>query len=469
MPYTLELHTASGWQPLPLHRPTPIRVERGIRPGQHVAQPGHMRLALHDPDGLYTPGHPAQLAAFTLGAPLRLLMDGSPLFTGRVSRVMPGDSVTNLEAVDYMAVLAATRLSAFPLLLTAGSGAAVSALLAQAPPPLNPAVVAAGRSTFPFVGDTWPEGLPLRAALVDVVRSEGGYLWVSADGTPHFTGRDGRQGVTTAAGSVAAGFAALTADTSRGRLATRVTVTVVPRTVGTGPEVLWQKDSATLLDPGETRTLLARYRDPDQRVADIAALSIITPAGYTADDNAGGDLTAQVTLSMTAGGRSARLTLTNTAPVKAYVRDLQVRGTALRTYLPVSVTVDDAAAQAAYGLHPLALELPLQESTRTAEAMARALLVQRKAPHPWVTVTLEATAAPTLAHTLEPGDRLDITDAARGLNPAVTFIDGVRHFIEGGGQRHRVTWATSPAETTSFWLLGTPGNAEIGLNTHIGY
>src|SRR5690606_40767318 len=54
--------------------------------------------------------------------------------------------------------------------------------------------------------------------------------------------------------------------------------------------------------------------------------------------------------------------------------------------------VQTCALPISRGRHPLRVDLPLQDDARTGEDVARALLANRREPHPWPVIGLEATA-----------------------------------------------------------------------------
>ncbi len=516
--YTLELMlNTSVWADVTAdwHTGEPLVIERGIEPGERMAGVGRMSLALYDPDGRYTPGHPAALPGFDAGVRVRLrASDGTAthaLFTGRVESITPYRAVgargrspqhVRLRCVDDMAVLWRVPVGAFPLLLDVAPGVLVERLITRSVVPVgreaywrlghpqagrldgltvlsDPATgvdLDAGQSVFPWAGDTWAAERPVAAALRDVCASEGGWFAIAADGTPTFRDRHARPRRTTPNVVLSAGLVELHARRGEQAVANSVEVTVHPRMVGEPGEVLWRAGHAVRLAPGEVRTLVCRYQDPTEHVMEVGALSVELPrrgVDFTATDRVDGtgeDLTHTVMVALESGARGAALTLwSDGADERAvYVHGLQLRGTPLRRYTPVTVRVEDDASIVTRGRHPLRVDLPLQDDARTGEDVARALLANRREPHPWPVIGLEATArADLLAAALgtDVGTRIHLDAPELGLGGAACFVEHIRHHIERGGASHRVTWRTTPADLHTYWVLG----AGLGIDTRLGY
>ncbi len=238
--------------------------------------------------------------------------------------------------------------------------------------------------------------------------------------------------------------------------------------------MLWQAGHAVRIPPGEVRTLVCRYSDPDERVAQVGAQSLVTPVAgvdFSATrhaDGSGSDYTGEIRLRLEAGGSAARLALWSIGQKNKalYVHNLQLRGVPLRSFFPATVVAEDDDSRLTHGLRVLRVDMPLQDDTRVAGDVALALLGHHKDAQPWLTLTVEAAASAGLlaqALTRDVGDRLHVSDAAMALDGAACFIDGLRHEI---GASHRVTWHTSPAGLHAYWLIG---QSKVGSETRLGY
>jgi hypothetical protein len=498
----------------------PLVIERGMEPGERSARTGTMRLALHNPDGRYTPGHAECVPGFDAGIGVRLRasdgVDTHTLFYGRLASITVVQSVgsrrsitdaTEITVEDDIAVLERLPIGAFPLMIDAAPGEVINALVDRAftPPGLfgywrlghpQQALLGsttllpetftgkdldAGQSIFAWVGDVWSDGARRDGAVRDVCASEGGTFHITADGTPTFADRQARPKHVAPDAVLSARLTGVRVERAERRIANSLTATVHPRTVGTPGAELWQAGSSIRLVYGQPQVITARYRDPDLPGAYIGALDLIRPVAgidYTATNHlngSGSDRSAEVHISVEQGASSARLTLERTLskhprePI--YIHALRLRGTPLRAFYPVTITqTTDDASFFAHGHRPLSLDMPLQDEAAVARDMATALLANRKDPHPWLTVTVEAAAsASLLAHALarDVGDRLHLTDLDVGLDEVACFIDGIRHEISEG--RHRVTWRTTPADLETYWLLGSSTSAALGEASRLGY
>lgn len=525
--YTLELElTYNTWTAITAdwHTALPLIIERGIEPGERVAQIGRMTVWLYNPDGRYVPGHANVRPGFEVGIGVRLKAnDGTntyTLFYGRIAAITPRqgdgegagarralplqDQMVEVVCEDDMAALYRERLDLFPLILSATPQALVDRLVnrgfvppglagywrlgdpdtgklsAKLPGTLTGKDFDAGQSVFPWAGDTWTGNLRLADALRDVMASEGGWFYLAADGTPTFDDRHARPKATTPDATLSGSLGGLEADRRDDRVINRLAITVYPRQQAIAEAVLWQSQTSIKVLPEEPRRVFARYTDPDQQAAIVGALDVVTPlrnvdfTGTTEPGGGGQDRSAHIDVAVEIGASSSLITLVSRWPrsVPIYVHNLRLRGRPLRAFQPATVIVDDEPSFLNYGRRTLALDLPLQADPAVAGDMAHALLRHRKDPHPWLEVAVEATAsASLLTHGLarDVGDRLHVTDAALALDGAACFVDGLRHEIERGGASHRVMWRTSPADLTAYWLLGQTGFGEIGQVTWLGY
>jgi hypothetical protein len=323
--------------------------------------------------------------------------------------------------------------------------------------------------------------MTIHAALRDVCTSEGGTFHLAADGTPVFGDRHQRPKHVAADASLNGTLTGVRIQRAEAHVANSIEVTVHPRAVGTEGEVLWESGTAIRVLPDAPRVVVCRYRDPDQQAAWIGALEAITPEAFTdfaandRIDGTGKDLTKHVGIKIEAGATAARLTISTryTATGRpTYIHTLRLRGTPLRAFLPVTILRTDEASDLAHGHQPLSLNMPLQDEAAVAVDVASALLANRKDPHSWIEVGVEATASAQRlmqALSVDVGDRLDVTDAALALNGAACFVDGIRHEVARGGARHRVAWLTSPADLETAWLLGESGYGELDSAARLGY
>jgi hypothetical protein len=508
--YHLELELAYGvWTDVTadVHARTPIVIERGLPVDGAAADVGWMTLALHNPDGRYDPDDAGVTAGFEVGIGVRLRAvvgeATAALFYGHLVDLAPhapeGAPLARLVCWDDVARLRGRRLEAFPLFLNTGPKPVVNWLVdASFRPPgvvgywqLGHAVDGRlgqttklpdtytgkdfddGQSTFPWVGDSWrDEVTTAHDSMAVACASEGGRFYLAADGTPVFEDRHARPTHVAVDAAFDADWVALTRSRRRALIANRVEVTVWPRAVGDEVEVLWALGHEARLEPNAPREIRGRYVDPSQQAARVGAWEMaplaegVDYAAATKKNAQGKNVTEYVTVEAAFGGNSVVLTLTSAYPKPVYVHTLQVRGKALRAYLPVTAVVEDAESRAAHGLLVLRRAMPLQDDVDVAVDVGHALLTNRKDPHTWFEVVVEATVSGAMlaqAVGRDVGDRIAAPDGAEG------FIEWVRHEIARGGASHRVTWRTLPADLEAYWILGQSGRSELGVTARLGY
>jgi len=509
-----------------LHAATPVVAERGIRPGERVASVGELTFALYDPDGRYTPGSLNLTTGFDVGVRVRLRADDGggavTLFTGRLSEVTPErhaerrrrGRVVNLKVLDDIQRFNQAAVGPYALTHDVHSGEVIESLLRRGPlpphvldywllgypeaasklgvstllgPPDAGKAVSVGQSTFPWVGDGWPAGWSLMQVIEEVVRSEGGTLYIAADGTITFAERHVRPKHTTPDAELESGLVHISASIDRDRVVNRVEVTVHPREVSEETEILWETGASIRVLRTEPTEVIINYRDPNEESALIGAQEVITPVqgvDYTADgsrtDSKGKHVTVDVTefvhVEAEIGAASARLFFTysnpSPKPKRARVRDLRIRGVPLRVYEPLKIIAEDEGSHLQYGRRTRQIDLTLEDDPDVALDLSTALLVNDSQPRARLTVELEGTAGSSyMAHALnrDVGDRLHVSDDVLGLDEAACFIDRIRHTITQAGTSHRVTWFTGPADVFSYWVIGVTEFSELNESTRLGY
>lgn len=131
----------------------------------------------------------------------------------------------------------------------------------------------------------------------------------------------------------------------------------------------------------------------------------------------------------------------------------------------------DVASQDRYG-HRTHQRGPLLIGTSESTDLANYLLARYKDPHTrFATMVLEAQGVES---TLFPqmlgrkiGDRVTVVRRPPGGGPNINLpchIEGISH--DATQTRWRTTWALSPADTSTYWILGT---AALGTTTRLAY
>jgi hypothetical protein len=221
-------------------------------------------------------------------------------------------------------------------------------------------------------------------------------------------------------------------------------------------------EGAIELRPGETRIIIANYRDPDnpsQKVAGfvdsdtcVAVEDVTWTGSYTGDSD--GDLIIDVD----AGGNSAKLTLSNTGAAPGVLSKLKLNGRMVSVYDPQISEALDSDSVALYDERPMTISLKYQNSINFAQNLVDVTLSERKDGRLVVkTVKFTANLNATLMEAAmrgEPGRRIAITSQQADKSAEEYFIDGVQFNIREG-RIIDVTWWVSLADANSYFILDT--------------
>ena len=463
-----------------------------VGPQDSVAAPGTAQITVRNQSQTYSPEH----NALQPGHVLRIQSDDGTTvrthFVGHVHHVEPlpgarGQRTAVIHAEDAFGQLANDRVRLSPQLDTTADEvidqildlvplrrakllgywllgmAGHSELGTNTRLPLTTITrsLSPGQTIFPYVGDTWGEGIAALEAIRQVVEAERGQFFIDRSGRAVFYDRHTLLKVTTSAATVDDDMAEMTYAYGDD-VFSRVQVRLLPRSAGVAGTVLWQLENAQRLpdDPAEIGQIVARFRDDNDRP--IGALALDNPqatldyAANTAEDGSGLDVTAQVdVLLRVADFSAALLEVRNRSGRVAYLQaGAQVRGTPLYTGDPLLIEQTNHASLNLYRPQTLSFDLPVLDSLAQAEALAQFELARRKTPQGRVrslTLSNQTHEAQLLARTLF--DRITVRETQTDHH-ADYFIAAEAHEVELGGHRHRATWTLLSADASTFWVLG---------------
>lgn len=272
-------------------------------------------------------------------------------------------------------------------------------------------------------------------------------------------------------------------------------VTMYPRRVGSAGTELARSQSAFRLQPGETRTISLRYRDPDYPDGTCTATTIVQPVAgtdYTANsaqDGSGTDLTASLGVSVVSKTSSADVIVVNTGAQQVYVTLLKLRGTPLTARQPLTVYAVDAQSIHDYGLHRAALTVAGVNNQELVQQYANSYVNRRKDPQARYRVVrfqfpdvpsgdLYRAAFNVLSDIYGVrivDDWMEDPTQARAL-----WIAGVQHSVSVETQAWEVTWYLEDFIQQAAWrfddVLITPdgtialaGLSVLGVTTRLGF
>lgn len=246
-------------------------------------------------------------------------------------------------------------------------------------------------------------------------------------------------------------------------VANDIEVTFAPRRVDSTSRVLYTLESPRSCKASDHVTMNVRYRDPNDDRVRVGAVSIEQPGAggawtaNTAPDGSGSDVTFQLTLTVNGGAESAEVTLYNPTGSTVYLTKLELTGIAIYTLPRDSVKARDADSIARHGLLKRVVDVPIIDTSDTAQGFANYLLLTSKtATGRLGQVSYEIGADDTRAAAilaLNVGDRLNLTVSSLNITAAAYVVTGFRHVVNIATNSHLVTLMLSPAGRVAFGIL----------------
>ena len=226
------------------------------------------------------------------------------------------------------------------------------------------------------------------------------------------------------------------ADPTYGKnFANKVIWRTFPKTQDSTNQVLFTLSKEITIEAGATLDLMKiNWKNPDQPLARVAALSSVTPTAttdytmFTATAGGGSDITADLAITYAGGAEGATLVLTNNNAAKGYVNFLQVRGKGVYFYDPVDTIYEDSTTQATYGIVPLTYEAKYQEDPTVAALFGSNILNYTKTIRQSMDyVTFDANSSAELLGAFfatDIGDMVNITEDQSAVGKDF-FIQGI--------------------------------------------
>jgi hypothetical protein len=267
-------------------------------------------------------------------------------------------------------------------------------------------------------------------------------------------------------------------DRSLDNVYNQVRISVYPREVGTSNEILYTLQRAIEIAGNDSVAFIARYSDPSSRSSRISGTDMVTPVidtdyKFGSTEGVGvNDKNADLSVTVTFGGNSALVELENTSGVTGFVNLWQFRGKAVRLYEPTVVEVDDLTSQALYGIRPLEVLLPFQQSIFVGIDFANIILSNYAYPNYFITSVVAKAQEEVDAEVLrmvyngEPGTRITLKEEVTGVN-ADYFIQSVKLTLYMAGAVE-AEWSVRAGSTDVAWIIGVAGFSEIGQTTFVG-
>ncbi len=480
----------------------PLRMRRGIfgnGPKDRVATPGSMTFNLNNSAvnsgaalGYYSPDHGSARSGFELGMETRLKL----IYSGTDYYKFRGDAIsieplagsqrgryTSVVATDYIDKLMRQKVSQLAVQAGKRPDEIITTLVAQMPTAPDNTSYATGLETFTYVlHDVKDESTSILNAITRAVSSSLGYFFVNGDQSAGevltYHTRNNRLNVTSTA-TLNDNMVELKTSRPIDRILNKIVTVPTPARVDAAAiTILFSQASERELAPGETVTIIARYRDPNNEATRVAGLEIVDPLVADTDykmsslaGDGGNDMNGDLAVVITKGGNNSTLALTNNGKVIGYINLLQIRGKGLYLFSPVEVLSEDGTSQSTYGERTLVYKLPYQDSLNIAKDFADHFLAAYKDPVTFVdSIEFIANTNATLmtaALAVEIGDQVTITETVTGLAAVDYFVNGIELVITGSG-KIMCKWIVTVADTNTYWILGDATDGKLDVTTALG-
>lgn len=321
-----------------------------------------------------------------------------------------------------------------------------------------------GQRVISLAGEDWSEDTNALAALGEIARAEFGLLWVARDGTITF--RDQQYTFLKANDAPdmvldddhEVQFATLSIDNVKNR----IVVTYTPYAELEGVVVARAQEPIRVLstrkkaykrwNPSDDVTAerglsVVRLKYVDVDTGQIAAATDIQqplvpgsdyrvfPGALGAGVDRSGEGWIEFALALTGSGIEVHMT--NTQNRHLWVHDLQVRGTALVKYDPITVIVEDIDSQDSYGQRELPFDIPLLSGNIRdyATLLGQYLLSHYKDPFLRVGVVgfrgVESVGGQSVFG-IEIGDIIQASETQTGIVDQTFLVIGVQYALASG-------------------------------------
>lgn len=419
-------------------------------------------------------------ASFTSGAHTNVLR-----FYGKIRVIAPVAGSSRARTVDvvaYDAIRDLAEVDAREVTTQENKTEAelLTAILAALPAESQPLATSfdAGVDSYPIAFDNVAGGAKALSLIQHATVSSLGMFAINGDGTARYRSRH-----ALSLGASAVTFnndmVDVSVPSSLDKVFNRIRAVTHPKTVtATATEVLYALPASNpiTLSPGATLIVWTDYSDPNDRQTKIGGIGVITTlvAGthYTGNalaDGTGADMSASLSATLYPFSSTAKWTIANNhASATIYLTGLQVVGKAVRDPGPQAFEASTTGASD----RPIEVDLPYQDDPYIGQSACDYMLgvyasltshigaVEFFANH--------SAAFMTAALTVEPGDRVTISETVTGVASLECIVRSVELRV---GARGRVIcrFGLKPASTTAIWSLGEAGASELGETTVIGF
>ena len=316
--------------------------------------------------------------------------------------------------------------------------------------------LAAGKTRFAYVGDSWDEHTSVRQAIAELAASERGRFYISRSGAAVFLNRQ----YTLLHKAVAARFlddmAGMRYSYGGARL-NRLTLLMTPRTIGASGSLLWQLPRPQRIPARGQITLSLRLLDEREQPVGLLQLKRLEWRFQWRAEAGAARVAHNVSVKARQSGATAlQAQVSNHHRQPVWLSALNVYGRPLYRGAPLEVRAESLADIHIEGLRSQTRPLPALSNAELAQQFADYEVQQRRRPRGAIReLLLEARAHPAAALGLSLFDRVQISESHTGHKARDYFIVAEAHEVSDGGASHQTRWTLEPADMQGYFVVNS--------------
>lgn len=321
-------------------------------------------------------------------------------------------------------------------------------------------------------------GVSAQAYIRDIVAAElgGRFYWDARNA--YFT-LMGRLRDATNLGAAAGGFTYTDDDIDSVEyrfaddLINSAIVNYTQRTFGDSYEVLWASSEDIVMQPGQSRSITGRYRDPSSesvRVSAYTTLPLSPGVDYTVVP---ANRALRIAVAVTADSQSATFQITSSATAaEITVQGLQIRGIRINNFDRQFVEALNAESLFRRDKYEVTANIPVISNVDDVTNYALSMVerygdpITRFESITWIANKGDTRMTRALAQLLDVSLTVTMTNGHNRRYIAV----GERYQLTAGGEHTlQCTRILKPSERAAFWYLGEAGYSELGSTTLLAF
>lgn len=404
------------------------------------------------PAGFFSPDHPDAMPGFAKGMKVKVEVDETVKFVGRVAAIRPTSGLfeyptVEIEVHDWMGYLLDQELGIQAVAETKRADEALTTVLTSFPIQPESTDFDTGVETFLLIFDTESPKSSMASFFQKLCRNEMGRIYTKGDGTLVFENRNARKLITTPDFDLDGIMTELRVSHERKDIFNVIQAVINPVEASPNADVLlWDLKVAEYfggvipsIAAGETLVLECPFTDPALDI-NVTAINVVDPIeviefGSVADFESN-NLIDYLDITQVIGANKTIVSMTNThGSTTGYLNDLQIYGRALYSYGSRTVESRDQASIDS-GIGERRFTLRLDEITDAIDALALATHVHKRyadshirSKHiKFLANQSEALLADAIA--IEPSTRFTATESVTGIDQDF-FVNRVKYSIIG--------------------------------------